>query len=121
MPDIAHTFGSDLSVSATGDLALSSGPQLTQDRLLRRFLTNPAGYIWHLAYGAGLGQFIGQPANAPRIQGVMRAQALKEATVAVAPAPTVTVAAQVDGTTIATVTYADAPSGLPQVLNVPVA
>ena len=63
MPDISHQFSADLSLSPTGDLATITAPQLTQQRVLRRLLTNPGDYIWHPSYGAGLAAFVGQPAN----------------------------------------------------------
>ena len=54
MPDINHLWGNDLAFSATGDLATADVPTLTQQRVLRRLLTNPGDYIWELDYGAGL-------------------------------------------------------------------
>ena len=113
MPDIAHTFGGDLTLSPTGDLAVADGAELTRERLLRRLLTNRGDYIWNVDYGAGLGAFIGQPANALRIRGVIRSQVLKEATVARSPAPVVVVTARYDNTVSARITYTDAPTGQP--------
>ena len=71
MADLALTFGGDLSVSPTGDIALSDGTTLTQQRVLRRLLTNHGGYIWQLGYGAGLAQFVGQPAAPAAIQAIV--------------------------------------------------
>ena len=48
MADISHTFGADLSLSATGDLLCVTGDTLTQQRVLRRLLTNAGDYIWQL-------------------------------------------------------------------------
>jgi hypothetical protein len=72
--DLSHQWASDLSIGPTGDLALASGSMLGQQRVLRRLMTNPGDYIWQLGYGAGLGQFIGQPTNASQIQAVIRSQ-----------------------------------------------
>ena len=111
MPDIQHLFGNDFTVGPTGDIATSSGPQLGLERVLRRLLTNPGEYIFQLAYGAGLPAALGQVANAPRIQAVIRAQMLQEAAVARAPAPVISVTSDGVGNTYAYVRYADAASG----------
>ncbi|CAH2606511.1 conserved protein of unknown function (plasmid) [Rhodovastum atsumiense] len=120
MADLAHTMGSDLSVGATGDLALSTGSQAGQERVLRRLLTNPTDYLWDLGYGAGLPAMVGQPANAQRIAAIARAQMRQEAAVASSPAPTVTVSAQDDGTVVASIRYVDADTGETQTLTAPV-
>ena len=117
MLDLAHQFGSDLSVSATGDIAISSGPALTRDRLLRRLLTNPGAYIWRLGYGAGLGRYVGRAAPTLRLHAVMRAQVLKERAVARSPAPVVRIDAQPSGITTATISYGDATTGAAQTLS----
>ena len=59
MWDATLVWGGDLTINATGDLQLSTGTQLGQQRVLRRLLTNAADYIWQPDYGAGLGQFVG--------------------------------------------------------------
>ena len=41
MVDLALQFGGDLAVGPTGDLELADGSVLTQQRVLRRLLTNP--------------------------------------------------------------------------------
>jgi phage baseplate assembly protein W len=117
MADLALQYGGDLSVGPTGDLALADGTGLTQQRVLRRLLTNPGNYIWQLNYGAGLGQFVGQPGAPAAISAVARAQVLLEAAVAPAPAPVVSTASEDDGTVTATLSYADAASGQASVLT----
>lgn len=111
MADLALQFGGDLAVSATGDIALSDGAALTQQRVLLRLLTNPADYIWQLSYGAGLAQFIGQPGAPAAIRGVTRAQMLLEAAVAQSPAPVVRTVLGDDGMVGLTVSYTDSQSG----------
>jgi phage baseplate assembly protein W len=111
MADLAVQFGGDLSISPAGDIALVDGTDLTQQRVLRRMLTNAGDYIWQLGYGAGLGQFIGQPGAPAAINGVARTQMLREAAVAQTPAPVVTTAAATDGTVTLTLRYADAATG----------
>jgi hypothetical protein len=108
MVDLVLQVGGDLSVGPTGDLALADGALLTQQRVLRRLLTNPGDYIWQLSYGAGLGQFVGQPSAPAAIAGVTRAQLLQEAGVAPSPPPVVTSTAGNDGTVTTTLIYTDA-------------
>ena len=120
MPDLSHRWGADLSTSATGDLATSSGPVLAQQRILRRLLTNPGEYIWRPDYGAGLAQFIGQPGDALQIKAVVRSQIFKEATVAHSPEPVIDVEVSPAGaadTVYVHIRYVDAPSGETQALS----
>jgi len=117
MADLALQFGGDLSVSVTGDLAVIDGTSLTQQRVLRRLLTNAGDYIWQLNYGAGLGQFVGMPAAPASIAGITKAQLLLEAAVAVSPAPAVTTSVADDGTVTLMLRYADAPTGANSVLS----
>ena len=119
MADAQHTFGSDLTVSATGSLALSTGTQLGQERVLRRLFTNPGAYIWQLAYGGGLGGFVGTTAPAARIAAVTRTQMFREAVVSRTPAPSVSVTSNNTGTVTLDVAYVDAPTQQPVVLSVP--
>jgi hypothetical protein len=112
-------MGNDLTVSATGDIALSSGTQVGQERVLRRLLTNPKAYIWHLNYGAGLGRFVGQTANKLRIMAVAKAQMFREAIVSRTPAPTIGVDVQQTGVVTLSIAYVDTTSQTPQTLNFP--
>jgi hypothetical protein len=116
MPDLDLLFGGDLSVGPTGDLALADGSALTEQRLLRRLLTNNADYIWQLSYGAGLGQFVGQAGAPAAIQAVARVQMLLESAVARNPAPVVDASAAVDGTVTMSIRYADLATGQPNIL-----
>lgn len=111
MADLALEAGGDLTVGSTGDLALADGPVLTQQRVLRRLLTNQGDYIWQLGYGAGLGRFVGQPGAPAAIAGVTRSQLLQEAAIAPSPPPVVTAVAGNDGTVLTTLTYTDAAAG----------
>ncbi len=120
MADLAHLFGNDLSLSPTGDLALSDSTQAGQERVLRRLLTNPGGYIWQLDYGAGLPAMVGTPADSNRIQAVVGAQMTLEPAVSRLPVPVVTVTASINGTVVASAKYTDAATGNTQVLTVPV-
>ncbi len=107
MSDLTHVFGSDLSVSANGDLATLSGGALGQQRVLRRLLTNAGDYIWQLTYGAGLPAMIGMPVQADVISGLVQSQIFLEPSVARSPAPTVTVEASGNIVSLA-ISYSDA-------------
>lgn len=117
MFDVAHQFGGDLSVGVSGDLAVASAGLLGQQRVLRRLLTNPGDYLWAPDYGAGLGQFVGQPVSAAQIRAVVRSQIFKEAAVARTPEPTIEVSADGSGVVSVSIRYADANDGQTQMLS----
>lgn len=118
MADVAHEFGSDIMLAPNGDIALASDVTLTQQRVLRRLLTNPGDYIWDVNYGAGLGKMVGQPVDTARIGAIVRQQMFQEATVAKSPPPAITVAQQPDGYVKAAISYVDLTDGTPQNLVV---
>ncbi len=120
MSDVRHQFGGDLSVGPTGDLAVVDGAELGRQRVLRRLLTNPGDYLWALDYGAGLGQFVGQPADALRIEARVRGQMFREQAVARQPEPVVDVAFDATGTVYVHVRYADAQAGSTQSISFPI-
>lgn len=118
--DIAHIWGADMQSGPTGDLALVDGMGWSQQRLLRRLLTNPGDYVWHPEYGAGLARFIGQPGNEQRIRAVIRGQIFREAAVARTPEPVIDVRVSPDGaagTVYVHIRYVDAPSGRTEILS----
>ena len=117
MADIAHDIGSDLVIGVTGDLATSSGSENVRERVLRRLVTNPGGYIWHLDYGGGLPSFVGTPANAAAIRTTVRGQMLLEAAVARTPVPDVALLVSLGEVVTLTVTYRDGASGTSQALT----
>jgi hypothetical protein len=110
MADLALTFGGDLSIGPAGELLLSANDIATQQRVLRRLLTNPGDYLWQLNYGAGLAQYVGQPGALSAIAGIARMQMLLEAAVAPTPPPVIGSQAGDDGVVTLTITYADAAS-----------
>ncbi len=117
MPDLSHFYGSDLTVGPGGDLATASGTQLGQQRVLRRLLTNPGDYLWNPSYGAGLAQFVGQPANAARIRSVIRSQIFQESVVSRTPEPAIDVQADDTGAVTVQIRYADSATGETQALS----
>jgi len=120
MNDIFLEWGADLGVGSTGDLALVTGSDMTNQRVCRRLLTNAGDYLWQLDYGGGLAQFVGAPADPPDIESVVRTQLALEAAVSPSPAPqvNVTVVDAANGYVVANITYTDADSGSSVQLNV---
>ncbi len=117
MPDLFHFWGSDLSLSSTGDLAIADIPVVTQQRVLRRLLTNPGDDIWSPDYGAGLASFVGLPGTVRAIQAVIHGQIFKEAAIAHTPEPTVDLQADPTGSLYVQIRYADAQTGTTQTLT----
>jgi phage baseplate assembly protein W len=120
MSDVAHWFGSDLNISASGDLLSVGEPSRSEQRLIRRLLTPPGTYIWHPKYGAGLGQYIGRPSAAKVIEGVIRAQLKLESAVASSPTPTIAVTVNADGVTVASIEYWNSATNAPRLLTFPI-
>ena len=119
MPDIAHVIGSDLAIGPSGDLATVDLADWTQQRILRRLLTNAGGYIWNPSYGSGLQAMVGSPISAQQTAAIIRRQMNLEAAVSATPEPTVTLQSEQTGTVFATVSYTDAQTATPQMLLVP--
>lgn len=119
MPDLAHVFGSDLSVASTGDLATVDTDTWTQQRILRRLLTNLGGYIWQPGYGGSLPAMIGTPVSLGQIQGIVTTQMALETAVDQTQPITVNVVTNNIGTVSLTVTYTDAATGLATTLSLP--
>lgn len=117
MQDAALLWGGDLSAGPTGDLALVGGTALGQQRVLRRLLTNPGDYIWHLQYGAGLAHYVGQVANVAAIVATIRSQIFMESSVARLPEPVIEVQSAPDGSVYVYLRYVDATTGATQVLS----
>jgi phage baseplate assembly protein W len=88
--DAGHYFGGDLQLGATGDLLAADGILESNQRILRRLLTNAGDYLWNPSYGAGLPQRIGMPLNEPDLATLVRSQIYREASVSQSPAPQVT-------------------------------
>ena len=122
MIDMDHYIGNDLSVGPTGDIAFVNNmvsSELGEQRILRRLLTNPGDYLWHLAYGGGLARMIGTIVSAATISGIIRGQLSKETAVSLSPAPAINVYSNNNGLVSATIQYADAITGETTVLTVP--
>ena len=117
MPDLSQLWGGDVQLGTTGDLATASGTALTQQRILRRLLTNPGDYIWQPSYGAGLPRFVGTPAVESTIEAVIRGQMALEPSVAQTPEAAIEVRADFSGSVYVHIRYVDASSGGTQALS----
>jgi hypothetical protein len=87
--DAYHYFSGDLQLGSDGDLQTVDSVEESQQRILRRLLTNPGDYIWHPNYGAGLPAQIGQVTDNVAIESLITTQMYLEASVVQNPAPQV--------------------------------
>lgn len=116
MHDLWHLIGSDLDVSAAGDLRPVSGSERAKQRILRRLLTSPGEYLFHPEYGAGLGKKVGETVNPGEWKALIRGQMLLEEAVAPAPPPTVKLSLTEGGVSVS-VAYTDATAGTTEILS----
>jgi len=119
MPNISDAnqwWGNDLQLSPTGDIALSTLVTRSQQRILRRLLTNAGDYLTHVGYGAGLPAFVGAPAPVSKITGIIRGQMLLEDSVLHTPEPQITIKPIANGIS-AVIPYTVAPAQTPAVLS----
>jgi hypothetical protein len=114
--DIGHYFSGDLQSSATGDLLLVDSVLESKQRVLRRLLTNPLGYIWQPKYGAGLPAQIGNPINQPQLAALTTAQMFLEPSVVQNPRPHVNTVPISNGINVK-IQYVEADSAAPATLN----
>lgn len=116
LSDLNHWWNNDLQLSPTGDLALCDLTLRSQQRILRRLLTNPGEYLMHATYGAGLPTYIGAPAPIGEITGIIRGQMLLEESVLATPEPQITITPIPNGIS-AKIPYTVAPAKTPTVLD----
>lgn len=114
--DVAHWWGNDLQVSATGDLGRATGVDRSKQRVLRRLMTPPNGYIMHPEYGAGLPSYIGENEDPDQIESVIAGNMMREASVDRSPRPTVDLRTFTNGMS-ASISYVVAPEKVPAVLS----
>ncbi len=114
MGDISHSYGQDVDLSAGGDFLYVADE--TQQHVIKRLLTAAGADLWAQTYGAGLGQFVGQPLNVTAITNAVLSQIYQETSVAQLPAPVICATQQ--GTVVAlTISYTDSPTGGTQALS----
>lgn len=116
LDDVDHTWGEDLALGPTGDLGRVNGPVRSEQRVLRRLMTNLREYIWQPEYGGSLPARIGSLINLGSIGTQIRGQMLLEASVARIPAPTVAVREIAKGVAVG-VTYTSLPDRQPVSLS----
>lgn len=117
--DISLDFGNDLTLGSNADLATVSLAVRGQQRVLRRLLTNPGGYIWYPAYGAGLAAYVGQalsPDVYDQINSTILSQIFLEPAVAQEPAPVISLQTIQSGL-FAQIEYTDNPTQNPVVIT----
>ncbi len=109
MNDIFLEWGGDLNVSSSGDLALTTGSAMINQRVCRRLITNPGDYLWNLTYGGGLAKFVGSPANSASIEAAVMTQLALELAVPATPAPQVQtiIADAANGYIVSNISYFD--------------
>ncbi len=127
MNDLDQYFGSDISLTNTGDLMPVSGTAKGQQRIVRRLMTNPAtmnpdgstnvgDYLWHQDYGAGLPAKIGTVFNEAELRALIRGQMLLESCVAKSPEPQIGVQKIANGIAVSII-YNDAQTNAQQYLS----
>jgi phage baseplate assembly protein W len=114
MGDISHSFGQDIDFSASGDFLYVADE--TQQHVIKRLLTAAGSDLWAQTYGAGLGQFVGQPLNLVWITNAVLSQIYQESSVAQLPAPVIN-ATQQNTTLLVDISYTDANTGQTQALS----
>lgn len=97
MSEVFHYYGSDLSLSATGDLLLADAVEGSKQRVIRRLLTCRHDYIWQPDYGAGLPGYIGAVLDEAELSALIRAQMYQEGSVGHDPEPAITLRAIPNG------------------------
>ena len=132
MSDLFQWWHQDLTILPNGDLMVCRGIEPTgsltpssatvegEQRVLRRLLTSPGSYIWHLEYGAGLPAYVGLPVQTrplsagevperlpKEINALILSQILLEDSVARDPLPRVSTRAFANGSINVNISYAD--------------
>jgi phage baseplate assembly protein W len=116
MADVSHYWSADLLLGPTGDLGVVDSVLESQQRILRRLLTNPGDYIWQPDYGAGLPALIGQPLDLPALTALIKSQMYLESSVVHQPEPLIIVN-QVPNGIYAQIQYVEADSLQPTTLS----
>lgn len=121
--DINHNFGEDMNLGPgpgqSFDLLNVVGLTKSQQRVLKRLMTNPGDYIWHPEYGAGLPREVGRALNNINfdiIKSRIMANIYMEASVAKTP-PARIFLQSIQGGLFVQINYVENPSQAPVVLQ----
>lgn len=120
--DISQNFGSDIDLSQSGNLLLVDGTTLAQQRIVRRLLAAPGGYLFDLTYGAGLRSYVGQALSESlkkEIIGLIIGQMLLETAVSQTPPPQITLSSQL-GNLFCNIIYTNSTTKTLETLNLTV-
>lgn len=114
--DIYHYFSGDTSSDGVGGLLSADGVTESQQRIIRRVLTNPGDYIYDPSYGIGAGVYVGATtAELGGLKSRISNQILQEPSVSPSPAPEVTLKSDL-GVLYISIKYMDVPSNTTQLL-----
>ena len=116
LDDISHFWGGDISVSSAGDLLRVNGATRSQQRVLRRLLTNPGEYLSHPTYGGGIAGLVGSNASPTYIASLIRGQMMMESSVSKAVPPVIKVTPITGGVQVS-ISYTALPDQQPVALN----
>lgn len=116
MADAGHYFSGDLQLGASGDLLVATGALESQQRVLRRLLTNRGDYLWQPEYGAGLPAQIGQPLDEAEMDSLIRSQMFLEQSVVQNPPPQIVTTSIPNGIDVQ-IQYVEADSRQPATLS----
>ncbi len=120
MTDLYHYWGSDLTLDATGDLLTIDGVTETNQRILRGLMTAAPEYVFHPAYGAGIGKHVGDALTTQdytRIQASIRQIVVSDTDVQQNPPPQFSFKASPTGYLAVSISYYYAPNGQLQTLT----
>lgn len=110
MPDAMHWIGDDLRFGPSGDLLLTDGIELSNQRIVRRLLTILGEYVWHPGYGGSVPIRVGDVLDRDEVEAVILAQIYEEAAVSRDPAPEISITPIQSGVFVS-ILYADALTG----------
>jgi hypothetical protein len=116
MPDLFHFFSGDMQWGSNGDLQTVSSVQESQQRILRRLLTNPQDYIWNPTY-AGIPSWIGKPIDNAAMKSLIVTQMYLEASIVQNPRPQVDFVSTVGGSISSSIRYVESDSNEPTTLS----
>lgn len=116
LEDVAHLWGQDIRLSPTGDLGRVNRHPKSQERVIRRLMTNPGEYVFHPNYGGGLPQMVGQNIDLSKIRARIEGQMMLETSVVRDPPPQVDVR-EIPGGVAVKVQYLSLPDKQPVSLS----